>query len=421
MEPVSPYRTQKSRRLFLRGDHGAIKRVTQLLKPLEFLVPTPWEQYDGGALQEHLVIWAGSLATKAEMGAAEKSFAELGSPLSYRIIFATEPAYLRRETLLFCVEIGARYTAYGTNREEELRAHVKSAFTPDAERDTFSKLFEELIEARVEYNVEVLKNIGARLESFNKDREEVLRLHVLLNEALRKPRQVEFYLKRILELNPQSLWAANELGRHYIAHRDVARGIEVLEKLSRFHELSRERLHTLGNAYLNAGEANAARTAFAKGDELSEGEDARFRIGMGKADLLEGKTEAAHNLLQGRQFSADVISFLNMRAIMAMRTNDSAEGFRLYHAAVEGASGDALCSAKLRFNMGLAYARIRDLEKAEECFSESTRLGGREFCRAGEPLEIVRKIRAQSRNRAGQTLEVDFKDVSWESDEEKDK
>lgn len=410
--PISPYQVNQSRRLFIQGDDWFVHHIRHTLKALDYLVYTPWNQYTVDAQHQHVIIFSCNFNKQESMQALARSFEESYSPLAYKIIYATEPTLLRREPLLFATEIGARFTVYGASQDENLRQHIKSILFLDAPQASLLKLEEEIIQAQRKGDREEVQRILQKLEKYNKSQEEVIRVLVLAFDVLDKPKQVEFYLKKILQLNPQSLWAANTLGRFYIQRQDVARGIEVLERLSQFHELNSERYFTLGNAYLNCGETDRAKDAFDKGEHLTAGKDERFQEGLSKVQLMEGARQGALGLLKGKSLSNDVISFLNMRAIMAMRLKREDEGFRLYQLAIDGAKGNQISEAKLYFNMGLAYARQNELKKAQSCLQSSRQLGGHQFQRAQQPLEIVNKVIAKES--LVSELDVGFEEVGGE-------
>lgn len=411
--PVSPYQVNQSRRLFIQGDDWFVHHIRQTLKSLDYLVYTPWNQYTVDAQHQHVIIFSCNFNKQESMQNLARSFEDSYSPLAYKIVYVTEPTLLRREPLLFAAEIGARFTVHGNAQDENLRQHIKSILFLDVPQASLLKLEEEIFQAQRKGDRDEVQRVLQKLERYNKNQEDVMRVLVLAHEVLDKPKQVEFYLKKILNLNPQSLWAANMLGRFYLRRQDVARGIEVLERLSQFHELNSERFYTLGNAYLNCGEGERAKEAFSKGEELTAGKDERFQEGQCKANLIEGGRQGALGILKGKPLSNDIISFLNMRAIMAMRLKRADEGFRLYQLAIDGAKGNQISEAKLYFNMGLAYARQKDLKKAQNCLQSSSQLGGHHFQRAQQPLEIVNKVIAKES--LVSELDVGFEEVGGES------
>ena len=185
-------------------------------------------------------------------------------------------------------------------------------------------------------------------------------------------------------------------GRFYLRNSRVAEGIEILKKLSRFHELNSERMLALGDAYLNVGRANEAADALSKGEKLTGGQDERFKDGLVKVDLLKGDMQAALAKIGKKYLSAPVLAFLNTRAVMAARAGMMDEGVKLYNEALAGCDPvDKVIVAKLWFNMGIAFVRARQLEKATDSLAKSVEIGGSDFDRAVNPLAVARQVLAK--------------------------
>ena len=88
-----------------------------------------------------------------------------------------------------------------------------------------------------------------------------------------------------------------------------------------------------------------------------------------------------------------MISFLNTRAVLAVRNLNIEEGVKFYNQALAGSDPmDALIQAKVLFNQGLAYVRNNQLLLAEAALQKSLDLGGSQFNRAAKPLSIAKQI-----------------------------
>jgi tetratricopeptide (TPR) repeat protein len=181
------------------------------------------------------------------------------------------------------------------------------------------------------------------------------------------------------------------LGKLYIKSKRISEGIEILRRLSNFHEMNSERFLTIGNAYLVAGMGEEAEVLLEKGDDMTGHKDSRFNDGLAKAKIAQGDTKAALEVVGDRGFSDDVISYLNLRAIMCLKRNKLDEALAYYNQALSGAHIKVI-KAKLYFNMGLAYARSGLLPKAKTAFEESLRLGTPKFDRATGPLKVIHNI-----------------------------
>src|SRR5690606_997783 len=102
--------------------------------------------------------------------------------------------------------------------------------------------FEAEIAAAVRVNdFKYLAKLIERIHAETSENEDSLRLLALANERLGRFNRAEHHLKKILAMNTQSLWAANSLGKLYLRTGRPDEGIEILQRLSYFHNLNSER------------------------------------------------------------------------------------------------------------------------------------------------------------------------------------
>jgi tetratricopeptide (TPR) repeat protein len=311
------------------------------------------------------------------------------------VIYAINPVSLTEKELLLGVELGIKRVFFGPRRDEELRSFIKQQAIAVTENGSMA-----FVEAEVLKNLKkgeaALKLQSEKLAAMDKDSDDVNRLQAMVFEARGDLRRMEFHLKQTLKSNPQNLWAANKLGQFYLANKRVAEGIEILKKLSRFHEMNSERMLVLGDAYLNCGKTQEADQALTKGNELTGGGDARFAEGLAKVDLLKGDMASALRRVGKKYLSAPVLAFLNTRAVMAVRSGQAESGLKLYQEAVEGCDPEQkVIAAKIYFNMGLAFTRAHKIPEGVKAFEKSIQEGGAEFNRAEKPLAIAKVIAAK--------------------------
>jgi tetratricopeptide (TPR) repeat protein len=220
-------------------------------------------------------------------------------------------------------------------------------------------------------------------------------------------------------MNAQNLWAANTLGRFYLRSGKALEGIDLLSKLSFFHDLDSDRLATLGTALVEQGDYGRARDVFNKGAAIAGSGDQRFTEGLAKVKLGEHDYNGAIELLAGKPLSSEFVSFLNMRAVMAIKKGEFRDGVSYYQYALKGAGDAAITKAKVLFNLGLAYMRQGNFEEAKQSFLDSCRLGGREFQRANGPLErVTARLLASAaapKTNAQDELMHSEDEIEWES------
>lgn len=413
-EATSKFNINILREVFIIGENHHVSLIKKLLKGYYFLNLRDGKELGANRPDQHFVVFACDFTSPAKMQEVAKVFGAIESPSAYGLLYIVQPNELSREQLLFAQEVGIRYVAAGPGKNDELKEHLKRVCVETHQVGSL-KAFEDEIDAAYRHNKfddlqKTLEKLKALPES-----EDGLRLMAVNAMYLNDLRRAEGYLRRLLMLNNQNLWAANTLGKLFLRSGKAAMGVEVLSKLSQFHELNSERCLMLGNAYAQTGDNDLAEANFKKGETLTQGADRRFKEGLAKVKLAERDYQGALSLLSSPILSEDVISFLNMRAIMAMRADRFDEAMEYYGYALKGAGEDKDVSAKLKFNMGLAYVKTMDLDKAQECFRDSCLLGGPRFQRAKGPLEIVVNAIKNKDKVKGKRPELIMEDVEWET------
>jgi tetratricopeptide (TPR) repeat protein len=176
-----------------------------------------------------------------------------------------------------------------------------------------------------------------------------------------------------------------------------------LEKLSQFHDLNSERVLEIGNAYLGTGRFTKAERSYTIGAKMvgAQSNDTRFQEGLAKVKVAEGDVQSALAILGKPSLSEGVLGFINMRAVLSIKNGQVEDGIRFYQMALEGCRDDKIVRAKLYFNMGLAYSKLKNDESAVRSFERSLELGGTEFTRAKVPLEISMRAAARRLKNSG--------------------
>lgn len=420
-EPISKFSINTVREFYLFGEGPHIALLQRLVKAFYFLAPRPGKDYSQNRPETHFVVAPIDFSNPPLVQTYVKLLSELTSPLAHKVAFVLNPDDLSDDQLLLMQEIGVRYVAMGAKRNEEFKDYVKRISLELHQIGTLDPYATELDIARRNGDMQATRRVAEKLKDLPVQSEEVLRMLAVAWIQANDFRRAEVTLRKLLALNAQNLWAANMLGRFYLKSGRVAEGVELLERLSKFHELNAERNLVLGDAYVSAGQTEKAEEHFAKGEALTDGADQRFRDGLAKAKLSAKDYVGAMALMSGRQLSAEVISYLNMRAILCIRGEKYTEGIEYYKFAFDGTGADDSVKAKLQFNMGIAYVRTQDWAKAEECFKVSAELGGKQFPRAQAVLRQVRThIKAQAAApkgvaKAAEKIVDELADADWET------
>ena len=390
-ETQSKFSISFVRPVYITGPAREAAAIAALLKPYYFLSLRVGQTPDVGRGDAYFVIALADLTAPDGMQALARDLKTPPGGLAHNIVFVLEPGTVSREQLLYAQEVGARFVCSGPLRNEDLRDYIKRVCVEFHQTGSLASL-EHDVEAAIQANDR--KGLLACLNKLRDlpETEDVLRLQVAASEVLPDLRRVESGLRRVLTLNPQNLWAANALGRLYLRSGRGPEGLEILEKLSHFHDLSSDRLATVGEAQIIAGRDDDAEATFRKGQRLTGDRDERFRVGLAKVKLARQDHEGALSLLNLRQLSQEMISFLNTRAIMSIRSGRMDEGVAYYECAIRGTAASQDLQAKLKFNLGIAFIRTGDLKKAQGYLNESVALGGRRFTRARRPLAKVETL-----------------------------
>lgn len=387
--PVARFTINTTREVFIFGDEHYISMLQAQTKGYYFLNPRPGADYGGFRQEMHFVIAVVDFNNTIKTQQVSRLFSAITSSHAHKLLYVAAPADLGQEHLLFARELGIRFVFSGKTKNDELKEYLKRVCIESSEVGSVTDLEEDIERARIGSNKLQLQKIIDKIRSLPRETEDSLRLLVLAYGELHDYKRTESCLRRLLGINPQNLWAANSLAKLYLRSGRAALGIEMMQKLSQFHELNSDRHLVLGKALLVAGDDKGAELEFEKGAKLSGGADQRFSDGMAVVKVVQGDAKGALTFLGDKVLSGEVLSFLNLRAIMASRQGKYQESVRYYEFALNGSGVQAEISAKLKFNMALAFVRMNDLVKASKLFSESLQLGGKKFQRARRPLEIV--------------------------------
>lgn len=393
LDAQSMYTINRTYEVFLLGNGEFVQKVKKHVGTLNFVVFPETSTLHHPRDMSFFTVSAVDFSRPDSLQQIAADFEKIATPMAYKLVYVTSQQPLTQEQLLFCVEIGARFTFAGPLRDEELRNYIKKVVLDSRQAGSQAFFVAEMAKFERNRDQAGLSNLSERMARELPESDETFRLLVNINIMLGRPKKVEVFLKKALSLNPQSLWAANELGKIYLRTGRAAEGIELLEKLSQFNNLNGERFLELGNAYLNSGQSQKAETAFSQGDKIAPGRDGRFRDGMLKAAILdEDKSKIKAYMGTKTEYSRETISFLNTRAIMAMRAGKHHEGLALYGTAISGIKTDVIIAAKLRFNEGLGYMKAGKVEEAIHSFEQSVKLGGTKFQKAERSLKIAQSI-----------------------------
>jgi tetratricopeptide (TPR) repeat protein len=379
------------RELFVLGDRLIAKEIIQSLLPLNFLHQKPVSTLAESRHGLHFIVIICNFQDFPNMHLVARSLTKLDSADAHKIVYATEPAALDQQHLLFGIELGARFTVYGPNKDFHLKEYIKRISLAAQTSHGLSSLEAEIGSLASTRDDRGLQKVADKLLQLPKDREDILRLQTLTAQHLRLPNKAIYYLIKILTINPQNLWAAWELGNTYLRSDKIVEGIEALEKLSQFRDLNSGQALKFDEAYLNSEKAKKAEhTAEIRSATVAidGGSSPRSQGELAKTSIIGADRRSTLSILGKPTLSEAVLGFITLRAALAIKNGQLGAGIRFYQMALDGCHDAKKIQSKLWFNMGLAYSKLGNVEAAILSFQSSLELGGTEFSRAKGPLEI---------------------------------
>jgi tetratricopeptide (TPR) repeat protein len=393
-------RVNRQHQLYFVGSAADFDDLTRRMRVLPYVLVLPVESLTSWPKDIHFLV-----AKFGDVSRIARAFSAADSTQTVKYLLDGEIPKLER--MLFANEIGA--TLLGPDWQRDLKKQVRKQCEAVAASGGLQELSAMIETAVASHDIVAAQDLIESLKSLPRG-EAVATLLARLYSLVGWRRHEQNAYKEVLRHNPQNLWAANALGRSLIEDGEVYRGIEILERLSRYHTLNSERFLYLGRTYVDAGQGQKAKEALAaaaaNGDMST---DVRFQTTMAKVHLLEGDVGQALAQIAGKELSTEFIAFLNIRAILAVRNKRVEEGLQLYQQAERACGERSLVKARVLFNKGLALARSGDLTGAIDSFEQSLKCGGTEFIRASGPLAIVKKVA----ERDGQ-VKVVMDEEDWE-------
>jgi tetratricopeptide (TPR) repeat protein len=131
-----------------------------------------------------------------------------------------------------------------------------------------------------------------------------------------------------------------------------------------------DRLVDLGQALLQTNRLKEALATFDEALALAP-ENQEAMKGKAQGKLLEGDVNAALTLIKSLSGPRELASIFNGAAILSIRQGRFDQGFNLYRTALSAVGANHRVSARLLFNLGIAYHKQGRLENALDCFERA--------------------------------------------------
>ena len=192
----------------------------------------------------------------------------------------------------------------------------------------------------------------------------------------------------VIALERGNIMALTGLGKCYFLQGKHEEAIRELGKANTLSARNIERLCIIGESQLNLKAPHKAKRAYGKILSL-DGSNEDATQGLEVSTNMESFMEENEEAISPEQ---SIASILNMAAIAKVRTRKFSEGVEQYEAALKFVK-DKSDRARLTFNLGLAYVRAEDKEKAVEWFEKSAEFSkGTDFDKAGDYIERLSRV-----------------------------
>jgi tetratricopeptide (TPR) repeat protein len=179
----------------------------------------------------------------------------------------------------------------------------------------------------------------------------------------------------IRERGSDSLATITTLGRTLLKLGDNQAALRCFEKAQTIQPKNIARLCELAEIHLLEGRDTEANNFLDLAKDIDQGNETIIRT-EAKAHLSQNRVHEARELMVQIDERADIVAFMNNRAIALIRQGQLDEALQYYQRTLEALpSEERELSSLVHYNLGLAYARHQKLELAKTALNESLRLG----------------------------------------------
>lgn len=167
-----------------------------------------------------------------------------------------------------------------------------------------------------------------------------------------------------IKLGGNSLSMLNLVGKSMLKLRQFEHALKCFERANSISSLNVERLLNIAEACIEIDKVPEALQAVSQAKALDVS-NSDVREMECKISIIDGKPEIARNLMGDLDSGKNIISFMNNRAVALVKSGRFDEGIVLYQKTMDSIPATWTDQqSSVLYNMGLAYARFGDLEKA---------------------------------------------------------
>jgi hypothetical protein len=265
---------------------------------------------------EHYIVCPCSFTDAKSIDLLRKIFRRYLSKNVRKVVYSLSPGYLGIDQILFCQEIGASFVGHGMEPLQSVREYIKRSITRRDSSHLIASTKARMNEINHE-NERAFVKLASDLVKAKTHEPPVLQLIAQLNLKANKPKKTLFYLKKILETNPQDLWSTNLYAKTCLK---ISSAQECLENLNTYSDFT----------YMNAN-----------------------------TDLLPSLTR-----IPNLDYQKETIDFLNLRASLAGSVGQKNEAIYFLELLLLG-TRDPKSRSHVCYKLSVLYKEVLDLEKAQ--------------------------------------------------------
>lgn len=178
--------------------------------------------------------------------------------------------------------------------------------------------------------------------------------------------KVENFAIKAVELGGDKLLMYNLIGKAMLKQKRFKEAMKFFESANEISNLNLERMLMLAEAAIQSDELEVAEDSLEQANKIdSENPEVKYKTAALKT--LQGDTEGAKALMETMESGMEFVSLMNSRAIASALEFQFLEAQALYEQTLAALPEKwKRQRSSVRYNLGLAYARQGDLEKAKE-------------------------------------------------------
>lgn len=344
---------ESNRGVFIFGEKDVAQHITRYLASLNFLSSMSTSQVFEERDAFHIIIAPCNLSKKQDLIILTRLFKRLKNPNMLKTIYSLDPEPVSFEQVMFGLSLGADYVASGEQKDMNLKNYLKRTSLNMGEDASMNKLSEILDKAVRESNRDKIKQIYSKLSQLDKENSLILKMKAQACKAMGKNGKAPFFIKKMLEINPQDLWAASALGKAFMQESQHQKALDVLLETSEIY-----------------GDYHPTDT-----------------VDRSKMECLQMK-------IDGKP-SKDITDFLSTRGTLSYMDEQFEEANYFFSLGSMLSNHDPVEKAKLLFHHGQSLLKQENYWQAKEVWEESAKLGGAKYNRAIKCLQQLQPILAK--------------------------